>query len=282
MGSPSFFSNHLLPQTEAWVAQLPASTPTPTGPPSGEFVGYLNALIASLIIADLWYTLDRMWIHATEQQGHATISIVNPNGLNASWPAAIVEVNSPTWAKNVGYTGDGSTTYINTNFNASTGINYLNNDRSASCYSLTNIHSSSASLVFFGAFDGGNGNDVLYSFDRPSTPLSAIAGELSWNGTTTTTAGGCDGLLSICNDGTSAGAVLYRNGSQVGSVSSYSNTTLPNRNMYLLARNNSGTAEYFGTNTMAITIFGGYLNSSEQSTLYTLVQAFATALHFAV
>lgn len=128
MGSPAFFTNHQLPHTEAYAAQLIAASTAHSKPnPSGQYVGWVNKLIAGLIADGNWYVLDRFWVFATEQQVHAVVSIVNPNGLNQSWSAGsglnVSEVGI-AWHPSSGYQGNGTSTYLNTNYAPSTnGVN---------------------------------------------------------------------------------------------------------------------------------------------------------------
>ncbi|MEK6884934.1 MAG: hypothetical protein AABY22_35210, partial [Nanoarchaeota archaeon] len=59
----------------------------------------INNLVKELKITGIWWLLDRLWLHASQTQQAAIISLVNPSST------AITEVNSPTWVANQGYTG---------------------------------------------------------------------------------------------------------------------------------------------------------------------------------
>ncbi|MHB8410272.1 MAG: hypothetical protein ACYDHY_19745 [Acidiferrobacterales bacterium] len=126
MGVDCFsFRKTLLPQTKAYLKQCNPK-------PSAKWTKALNAFIKGLIADGNWALLDRMWLFNTDYQQNARISIVNPSS------AQITEVNSPTWTKNVGYTGNGTNSYLNTNYNPYTqGVNYTLNNAAFGLYALT-------------------------------------------------------------------------------------------------------------------------------------------------
>src|SRR3990167_3240033 len=80
--------------------------------PSFSYKLAVNTLIRQLKADGNWNHLDRFWIHATEYQQNARISVKIPSST------AITEVNSPTWLANFGYMGDAATSYLNTNYDA--------------------------------------------------------------------------------------------------------------------------------------------------------------------
>ena len=54
---------------------------------------------------------DRLWIHGLSNQIAARTSFVNPTST------PLTEVNSPTWTAYQGYKGNGTTSYLNLNYN---------------------------------------------------------------------------------------------------------------------------------------------------------------------
>ena len=83
----------------------------------------INTLVVVLKRFGAWSLIDRLWLFASETQQAATISLVNPLST------AITEVNSPAWVADQGYTSDGLTSYLDTNFNPSTqALKYTLND----------------------------------------------------------------------------------------------------------------------------------------------------------
>lgn len=70
---------------------------------------------------------------------------------------------------------------------------------------------------------------------------------------------------------------LYRNGSEIATGSTVS-SVLPTYNVYIGARNNANTAEFHTGREIAFATIGAGLDATQASNLYTLVQAFQTAL----
>ena len=99
--------------------------------------------------ADGNYTkIDAMWLPAAETQTIANRNLKNPATFT------LTAVNAPTWTQYQGYTGNGTTQYLNTNFNVSTnGVAYTQNSNSFGFYSRTNIAQASADA---GLYVSGN------------------------------------------------------------------------------------------------------------------------------
>lgn len=118
------------PIVTAWLAQLTTSFGSN---PSTAFIDALNDMIAGMRTDGDVLLLDRFWIFAQEVQGYSTISIVNPSST------ALTEVNTPTWTANQGYTFDGSSEFLDTNYTPSTdGVNWTLNSASMGLYIMSN------------------------------------------------------------------------------------------------------------------------------------------------
>lgn len=85
-----------------------------------------NTLITTLKDAGIWALLDCLYVFANDgSKEFATFNWISPSNNQATL------VNSPTWTSNGGYKGNGSTSYIDTNFNISThAVNYTQNNAS--------------------------------------------------------------------------------------------------------------------------------------------------------
>jgi len=102
-----------------------------TTDPTGDTLTWQNDLCYSLDTADLFDRLKQLIISAitNNDDGEALVNWANPGTDDAT------EVNSPTWTKNQGYTGDGSTSYLsginpngNVTINSATGGIYIRNN----------------------------------------------------------------------------------------------------------------------------------------------------------
>jgi hypothetical protein len=83
-----------------------------------------DALVGDLKDAGVWSKLDIFYVFATDgDSDFASINWKDPNNFE------ITEVNSPTHTTNVGFGSNGTSSYLDTNFNTSTdGVNYTQND----------------------------------------------------------------------------------------------------------------------------------------------------------
>lgn len=86
------------------IMTMVAPTPTTVTP--------MAALIAGLATDGLTAKLDRLWIWAQATDALALVDIIAG--------ATATAVNTPTFTANVGYTGDGGTSYLDSNFNPTT------------------------------------------------------------------------------------------------------------------------------------------------------------------
>lgn len=72
----------------------------------------VDTMITGLIADGVWSKLDRLWILAADNSPSALTDMVAT--------ALATAVNSPTFTANRGYTGNGTTSYVDSNFNPAT------------------------------------------------------------------------------------------------------------------------------------------------------------------
>lgn len=224
---------------------------------------YINTFITAL--GSDFAEFDRLWIHGLSNSVAARTSLANPTST------IITAVNSPTFTASQGYTGNGSTSYLNTNYNPTTnGVKYTLNSASLYVYSRTNLnsfkidigHANTTSNSELDIRDSG-------SFYRSINQLGLVSGVAVVNSL---------GLFS----GVRIGATdvrSYRNGVLL-LTNSTASSTLINNNIYVLANNNNGTAATLSTRQLSMSAIGsGVIN---QSTFYTAVQALGTSIGWQV
>lgn len=91
-----------------------------------------NALLSTLINSGIYAKLDTLFVLANDgSKEYACINWKNPTGTKATL------ISSPTFISNVGFSSNGTTSYIDTNFNASTqGVNFTNNSAGEFAYQV--------------------------------------------------------------------------------------------------------------------------------------------------
>jgi hypothetical protein len=104
-----------------------ATTQGYTLPSAGQQI-LQNQLVVDLKAGGVWSKLDTFAVFATD--GNSDFALIDWKRLSQ-----YTAVNSPTFTTNVGFSGNGTSAYVNTNFNPSTsGVNYTLNNASRIMY----------------------------------------------------------------------------------------------------------------------------------------------------
>jgi hypothetical protein len=164
-----------------------------------------------------------------------------------------------------GILGNGTNGFANTFLNTSTAVNRDSN--AISFYSRT----SSIATV---SVEIGNSNGVNI-FMHLRAAVNYLSGTLNIaNFTTTTTAAG----FWLGSKVSSTSRKAYYNGVLQGTNTTSDITSLMNLPLYLLARNDSGTAVVFSDKQCAFASIGDGLTDTDATNLYNLTQALQTTL----
>lgn len=182
----------------------------------------------------------------------------------------LTEVNSPTWTLDRGYGFNGTTQYLNTNYNPSTqGVRFLQNTASFGLYFRTNVQGTGnsgqvdATTTTGTLLNARNGSDLFVAGINRAAAVSASSANTDSRG------------LFVVKRAVSTTISTLKNGSQTDTEPSTSAAPL-SLNIYLGALNRNGTAALFDTRQIAVSfIDGGSINSA---LFYTRVQTYLTAL----
>jgi hypothetical protein len=156
-----------------------------------------------------------------------------------------VAVNSPAFTPYEGWTGDGISSYIDTNYNPATqGVNFVLNDASYGFYSRT----IGSGIVM--APGSGNTRILFYMGNRIYWSINGAIPD-SYH-----SYGDADGMYILTGDNVSAKSDLYRN-KIILDTTTGSQTTVENGNFWLLGR---GT--YYSTKQLSFAFAGKYLDST--------------------
>ena len=237
-----------------------------TGPVSDAYKIAVNTLVLSLKADGNWSELDRLWIHATENQQNARISLVNPTST------AITEVNTPTWTASKGYSGNGVNMYLNTNYKPSAnGVKYIQNSATAFVY-LNQVNDTSAGLSYtMGGYDAASRQtDFSYSTVFGGSGLNsigadAVSGAFVTNGLFQIVRTASNVVKGYVND------VIKLNTATVSSAR-------PGVNMFLLCRNAISAPASYSSNRISISGFGS--GNVDHTTFYTAINTLSVSLGF--
>ncbi len=204
-----------------------------------------NVMVTSYVTAGLWSTkLDRRFIKAvhTNAAGEAQLDWINP-AVNPP----LLNVNGCTFTAQEGFAGDGLTKYMDTRYNpAVNGVKYTLNSGTVSSYSRT---AGILTDITIGSIIGGNIIQVAPLFS--GTFYGAI--NTTNNATSILPSGSGE---YIATRTVAANEQGYWNKNQY--TANHVSVAIPNRNIYILARNN-GTPEQFSIRQVSKSIIGaGY------------------------
>lgn len=252
--------------TQAWLDQLSSNAYTvPSAGQAGNIDTMVVSLNTALSVSNLSSHFDFFYIHANDGSSDA-------GGVNLVTPASFecTQVNSPTWTSNQGFTGNGSSSYLDTNYNLSTdSTNYLQND---ACMGIWYRTLSTGTANVIGIRDGANGAAMI---DTTSVIRSRLNVTLaSYEEDTVAT-----GLWQINRTGDTTNQQHYVNGSVGSSGSGVSSTVaLFNYNVYILAQNNAGTAGTYSDGQIAISYAGASMTATQASDVYTAINTYMATL----
>ena len=224
---------------------------------------YINTFIGAL--GTDFAEFDRLWIHGLSNSIAARTSLANPTST------MITEVNSPTFTANQGYTGNGTTSYLNSNYNTSIdGVKFTRNNCSYGGYFTLNID---AAKVEMGASNSGGGasDGTFIEVKRGGIIYANANGNYA-----TQSVLDSRGFTSAWRNN-SLNFNIAKNGVSLNYTAA--STALVNKSIYILNWNEV-VSGYLSSQRIALSYFGS--STINQSTFYTKIQALGTSIGWAV
>ena len=220
--------------TTAWLAALP-NVPT-------QATQYAVDAFFKQLVADGNMLLDYFFLFAQDNQPNNKISLINPTLY------AITEHNTPTWTANLGYTGNGTSTYLSVNYTESVNASqYTLNNNSIGTYNRLNTGVTGASEI--GTYDGTN-----ETINRSrNTATAAYIGNSSGTGANPANTQ-MQGL--IVNTRKASGTAGLAINGVVGATSTIASAALVTKQDNILCQNGNGTQTLFSTNQISLAFRG--------------------------
>jgi hypothetical protein len=212
-----------------------------------------NQLVVDLKAGGVWSKLDTFAVFATD--GNSNFALIDWKRLSQ-----YTAVNSPTFTTNVGFTGNGTSSYVNTNWNPFLqGVNYQLNNASIGAWRFNNITSGASRLM-------GATTDLSLREDNNTVHRvnSATNASVALNG------GGTG--LRVLNRTNSLNIQMIVNNTldQATQLSS----SIPSSNLHLLSR---GDLSSFSLSTISIALAGSSL-TNDRVDLYNAVNTYITSI----
>lgn len=224
----------------------------------------VSNLIRQLKAAGIWTSLDRLWLFAAENATQALTDLKARSVATA--------VNSPTFTANRGYAGNGTTSYINSNYVASTdAVNYALN--SASLFFYANTNRADADLTAMGALYGASLQAAM------GLRFGGNALGLLHNTTASIASGGVSDALGLTTISRTASnlTTVYRRGSALGTTAGVA-SAVPTVALYVLGLNNGDSVANAETARGAVAGIAAGLSAAQVAALNTAVEAYLTAI----
>lgn len=234
-------------ESAAFLARVTAQDATHT-------LAYQN-LICGLVTDGIWTKLDAVYMTKANEAATALTNL-----KSSSFGASAI--SAPTFAANAGYTGNGSSSYIDTSFNPSTaGGNWTQNSATIAVWVGANAQYTG------GAVGQSSATGASYIYPRYTDNLAYVRINQSTDSTVAST--DSSGFFVLSRTGASA-VRFERNGSLL-STFSVASATVSSASMSILFGGN-----YFSGQVRAA-IFGGGLTQTEMGNLYTRVNTYMGA-----
>jgi hypothetical protein len=239
-----------------------AAVITAGGTVSGAQFGYVSALISGLKADGVWSSLDRLWLFAAENSTQARRDLV-------ARVAASLQ-NGPTFTANRGYTGDGLSAYVDSNFNPASGTpKYSQNDASFGVWIETATSSATGSPAYIG--NAGANYNMLYHPTGTTNNFGVNAtGPQSWTVSPST------GHFHAQRTASNAQAI-YQNGASVKTGTDAS-AALESFTFVALANNNRGAIEQPSDARESAIWLGKSLTTGQITAFYNRMRTYMTAV----
>lgn len=229
-----------------------------TTKPHADTAAIFNTMVETLVDGGVWDSLDIFPFFAvhTNDDGEALIDWIHPD-------STLTAVNSPTFTPYEGFTGDGSTSYINTNWNPSTDAqNYTLNDGLVTAYLRLNIQSE----YNIGSDDGTNRIDIKLRNTSNQYWARINTGGYS-NLAINAVGNGLALAMRTANNLTSG----YLNTTLKGTTSDAS-TEIPNLVIIILGVKRSTGTAYYGPQQISCAGMGASLSSAKRTILFNAIE----------
>jgi hypothetical protein len=232
-----------------------------TLPSSGQQV-LQNQLVVDLKNGGIWAKLDSLRVYATD--GDSDFALID-------WKRLVMctAVNSPTFTTNVGYRGNGTSAYINSNYNPSLhAVNLSLN--SASIFAYISVSRTFGQIQ---GYQGATGTNDQFLMAAGSYPY----GE-SWLNSSTYVTNVLTGVgFQLVNRLDANTLNVYYQGVLQNTNSSANSGSVANRTIWDFGANNGGAGFLFSDTGNAIIGYGANLNA-EQSDFNTAVNNYMSSI----
>lgn len=227
----------------------------------------INETINDLKEGGIWTQLDCLWMLACH----------DPQAGLLDWKRYkdATETVAGTWTTDRGWQGNGTSSYITTNFTPNShGVAFQLNTCSFGVYSRTDNAVAQYDMGSRNA-SSANANDLSCKW---SDNNAYIRVNHSGGGNAISMVGVASTGLFVARRTASNASHMYRNGSQLGSTFTNASNARPGFAHTIGALNAAGTVTSWSNRQFAAAFEASAMGNAQQSNLYTIIQAYMTAI----
>jgi hypothetical protein len=255
-----------LPEEVSYEAESETLFAAMSVEPDATRKGHIDDLIAALKTASVWSTLDYLRVYAAADTQAASLNWKNPGTYNATL------VNSPTFTADRGYAGNGTTSYIDSNFNPSTaGGQYAQDSAHIGVWVRDDIANNAHCI----------GSYLTTSTRRtqinPRTAGNTLAWAINRAAAPETPANSAGSGHFVTRRSASNASAVFRNATSVA-TSIGASDALANLNIYELCSNGNGTPVSHTARQLAAAHVGASLTDQKITDFYNALSAYLTAV----
>ena len=245
-----------------------------SGTQSGAYTTLICGLVTDGIItgtlsggAGCGAVLDGLYVLASNTTTTANLNLCGTSfGLTAH--------NTPTFTANNGYTGNGSSTYLDPSYTPSTaGGNCTQNSCTVGACSLTNSAAPGANTALWGGEDGSGNQTALFNLTTTSFTGEINGDSYPANSVETNTQGAW-----VISRTVSTALTGYLNAVDQSFVGASTSTGLLAADLTIMAFNNNGSIENNTNNQVAYAFMGGGLNSTQVTAIYNRLHTYLSTV----
>lgn len=236
----------LQPETEAVVAAMEVA-------PDSRRAGLMDNLVAALKSAEVWSRLDTLFVMAAHDAQAAGLNWVAPEG------AGLTAVNSPDFQPDLGYQGNGTTSYLETGFVQTSWLKYKIADHHAGVFVV-----------------GGEGTGTAFGNSRNRLQPWTSGGQLlsRSNSTTSDQRPVTSGLGHSAMSRTEAARyIVYKDGASLGAAE-VANTTLAGHPLTLLGYGTAGAPASYAAWRLGAAHFGAGLSADQMAAIHSALNTY--------
>jgi hypothetical protein len=217
-----------------------------------------NTLVTSLKSAGVWDKLDLFYVFASDgDSDFATLNWKAPSTFQIS------KVSSPTFTTDVGFSGNGTSSYLDTDYTPSDDGNNYTQDAASFGFFISGLGSStSTALSDFGSPDVANRSWYRRSADRFYFNSSGFVQRTAYSAN----------VFVHANRSTASNTQIIHNGVTKDNNTEHDSTGLPIASFTAFKRSTT-----FADSTLGIAFVGGDL-STEASDFYDAINTYLTAI----